>query len=153
MAKYQLQVTVSCGQLVVYFDSVSELEQGLKELNLATFEETIGTYVKSAVRAEPRSVKPALEGICVFRRDGTLEFLRPAGSKIETIGLILYAYDPDPVDVQTIGTLAAEKNPAAYLGQKQYAKLFKKISHGLYGLSHDGKIWAASTVIPKLSKE
>ena len=153
MAKYQLQVNISCGQLVIAFDSEAELEERLKELNPQSVEKAIATHFKTLVHAEARRVKPALEGICAFRRDGTLEFLKPAGSKVEAIGLILYAYEPDPVDLKTIGTLAAEKNPAAYLGQKQYAKLFQKIGTGLYGLSQDGKTWVASTVIPKLKKE
>lgn len=153
MAKYQLQFNVANATLLIGFDSPQELEQRIKELDLSNLEQMIGTALKSVVRAKPRDVKPALAGICKFRDDGVLEFLKPAPSKVEAMGVVLYAHDPDSVDSQTLGTLAAEKNPAAYLGAKGYAKYFQKTGTGLYRLSQDGKVWVASTVIPKIGKE
>jgi hypothetical protein len=153
MAKYELRVDVTYGTLVVAFDSAAELEQRLKDLDVRGVSRIVETHLKSVAKAEPRKVKPALEGICAFRGDGTLELLKPAASKIDAIGLILYAYDPDPVALDTLGGLVSEKNPAAYLGQKQYAKLFHKVKPGFYTLSQDGRLWVASEVIPGLRKE
>jgi len=153
MSKYQLQINISHGKLTIGFDSMTDLEQRLKDIDPTHLGKAVASHFKSLISTEPRKVKPSLEGICAFRPDGSLEFLKPAGSKIEAIGVILYAYDPDPVDSQTVGTLAAEKNPAAYLGQERYEKLFQKLATGVYGLSQEGKTWVASTVIPKLKKE
>lgn len=153
MAKYQLEVNVGYGTLVIHFDSVGELEQRLKDLDVKNLGQILSSHFKGMVRAEARKIKPDLEGICTFRPDGSLEFLRPPSSKIEAIGIILFAYDPDPVEISIIGSLAADKNPAAYFGQDKYVKYFHKIKPGLYGLSHDGKVWVSSTVIPKLKKE
>jgi hypothetical protein len=148
MSKYGLELNIAEGKLVIPFDSISELEQKLKDLDTKALEQVLALYIHFTPKSEPRKVKAALEGICNFRADGTLEIAMPASSKLETIGLVLFAYDPDPVDVQTIGKLAAEKNPAAYLTHKKYSQYFSRIGAGLYGLSHDGKIWVANEVLP-----
>ena len=153
MAKYELHVDIRYGKLTVAFDSTAELEQQLKDLDVSSVSRIVETHLKSVAKAERRNVKPALEGICAFRADGTLELLKPAKSKIEAIGLALFAYDPDPVALDTIGGLVSEKNPAAYLLQKRYAKLFHKVKTGFYTLSQDGGVWVASEVIPELRKE
>ncbi|HXN53693.1 MAG TPA: hypothetical protein VN943_17310 [Candidatus Acidoferrum sp.] len=153
MAKYELRVDVTYGTLVVTFDSTAELEQRLKELDVSGVSRIVETHLRAVAKAEPRNVKPALEGICAFRADGRLELLKPAGSKIEAMGLVLYAHDPDPVALEVISGLVSEKNPAAYLGAKQYAKLFHKVKAGFYTLSQDGRVWVASEVIPKLRKD
>ena len=153
MAKYELRVDVTYGTLVVAFDSTAELEQRLKDLDVSGVSRIVETHLKTVAKAEPRKVKPALEGICSFRADGTLELLKPAGSKIQAIGLILYAYDPNPVALEVIGGLVSDKNPAAYVGAKQYAKFFHKVKTGTYALSQDGRVWVASEVIPSLRKE
>jgi hypothetical protein len=150
MGKYELELDIPQGKLLVPFDSVSELEQKLKDLDTKALEKTLALYIRFTPRGEPRKVKPVLAGICIFRADGTLEFATPASSKLETIGLVLFAYDPDPVDVQTLGKLAAEKNPAAYLTHKKYSQYFSRIGAGLYGLSQDGKIWVANEVLPRM---
>jgi hypothetical protein len=150
MSKYELELNIAQGKLLVPFDSVSELEQKLKDLDTKALEQTLALYVRFTPKGEPRKVKGVLEGICNFRADGTLEFEMPAGSKLETIGLVLFAYDPDPVDVATVGKLVAEQNPAAYFCHKQYSRYFSKIGAGLYGLSHDGKIWVANEVLPRM---
>jgi hypothetical protein len=151
MSKYQLQFNVASGAvLLLGFDSVAELEERLRELDLTALEQVISTNLKEVVKREPRKVKPALEGICMFREDGSLEFLRPASSKVEAMALALYAYDPEPVELQILGKLASEKNPAAYVGAKAYAKFFQKTDSGVYRLSQDGKVWVADTIILKM---
>ncbi len=153
MKTFSLQVNIGPGTLSIDFDSVAELEKCLSSLDAKALETVLQTHLKSIAVTEPRKVKPALDGICGFRPDGTLELYVPATSKVEAIGVILYAYDPDPVGLETLGSLTSEKNPAAYLGQKQYTKLFHKVRPGFYTLAQDGKVWVASTVIPKLRKE
>ncbi len=152
MPKYELTFDVTYGTLHVGFDSVAELDQRLRDLDLNSVAKSVGTYLKAVVKTEPRKVKPGLEGICVFRVDGKLEILKPASSKIEAMGIVLYAHDPDPVALDTIGSLVSEKNPAAYLGAKNYVKLFHKVKAGYYTLSQDGRVWVDSEVLPKLRK-
>lgn len=152
MTKYQLQFNIGSCTVLLGFDSVVELEQRLKELDLTRLEQVISANLKSVVKKEPRKVKPALEGICAFRDDGSLEFLKPASSKVEAMALALYAHDPEPVELQILGKLASEKNPAAYVGAKGYAKYFQKTDSGVYRLSQDGRVWVADTVIPKMGK-
>src|SRR5882757_8356542 len=79
MAKYELRVDVTYGTLVVAFDSITELEQRLKDLDVSGVSRIVETHLKSVAKAEPRKVKPVLEGICAFRPDGRLELLKPAG--------------------------------------------------------------------------
>lgn len=153
MAKYQLSVNMAGGSLLVGFDSVTDLEEQLKTLDVNALQKAIATHLESITKIEPRKVKPGLDGICQFRSDGSLEFLIPAASKIDAIGIILYAYDPDPVAVDRIAVMSADKNPAAYMLQKKYANLFQRNKAGLYGLTHDGRTWVASTVIPGLRKD
>lgn len=153
MSKYELRIDVNYATLVVAFDSTGELEQRLKDLDLGGLSRICETYLKSVAKAEPRKVKPVLEGICAFRTNGALELLKPATSKIDAIGLILFAYDPDSVALDTIGSLISDKNPAAYFSVKRYAKLFYKVKAGFYTLSQDGRTWVASEVIPGLRKE
>lgn len=150
MAKYELELDTMQGRLRVPFDSVPDLEQKLKDLDFEALKQTLSLYLKFNLKSEPRKVKPTLEGICAFHTDGMLEFLRPPSSKLETIGLVLYAFDPDSVDVQTIGRLAAEKNPAAYLTHKKYSRYFSRVGAGLYALSHEGKIWVTTVVLPHM---
>lgn len=152
MSKYELTFDVTYGTLRVGFDSAAELDQRLRDLDVNSIAKSVETHLKAVVKAEPRKVKPALEGICAFRGDGTLELLKPAGSKIEAMGIVLYAYDPDPASLDAIGGLVSEKNPAAYLGAKQYVKLFHKVKAGFYTLSQDGRVWVDSEVLPKLRK-
>jgi hypothetical protein len=152
MSKYELSFDVTCGTLRVGFDSAAELDQLLRELDVNGVVKSVETHLRAVVKAEPRRVKPALGGVCAFRGDGTLELLKPAGSKIEAIGVVLYAYDPDPVSLDAIGGLVSDRNPAAYLGAKQYVKLFHRVRAGFYTLSQDGRVWVDSEVLPKLRK-
>ena len=152
MAKFELQVPVTFGTLVLQFDSAVDLEEKLKVLDLDAVNRVLRAQLKSLAKQEHRKVKPTLEGICDFRPDGTLELFKPAASKTDAMGLVLYAYDPDPVDLQTIGALTSEKNPSAYLGHKSYAKYFTKVGPGLYRLSQEGRGWVSSQVLPKLKQ-
>ena len=153
MGKYELQLDTVHGRISIPFESVTDLEQKLKDLDFEALNKTLRLYVKKILRGEERKVKSLLSGICSFGSDGTLEVSQPPSSKLEMIGLILYAYDPDPVDLQTLSSLASEKNPAAYVGHKKYGKYFRKIGAGLYGLSHEGKVWVTSEVIAQFTKK
>jgi hypothetical protein len=151
MAKFEAVISTHFGQIRVPFDSQAELEERLNELDVGKLTDAVMSKLGSHIAKEPQAVKPGLEGICRFRRDGVLELLKPPSTILEAIGLVLYAYDPDPLEVETIRKLAAADNPAAYLGHKTYAKYFDKVGTGTYRLSHVGKIWVTAEVIPSLN--
>lgn len=150
MANYEAQIHTRFGLLTIHFDSSEEFLQRVRALDISTIISTIQDHLSGVVIREPRSVKPLIAGVCAFTPDGGLEFLKPPSEKLEAIGILLYAYDPDPVDTRTVRKVVAEKNPAGYLGHKQYKQYFEKVEHGVYRLSHKGKLWVTNEIIPKL---
>ena len=151
MAKYELEMDIQNGKLVIPFESLEELETRLSTIDFKRFGEILAKHGKGIARKERRPVKAGLKHICTFRDDGLLEIIAPPQSKLDAIGLIMYAYDPDPLDAGLVGRLAGEKNPTSYLTHKKYQKYFRKIKAGTYALSHEGKVWVTADVIPKIS--
>jgi hypothetical protein len=152
MPKFETVITTHFGQIRILFDTQAELEERLNELDVAKLTDIVMSKLGSHIPREPQPVKPGLEGICRFRPDGVVELLKPPSTILEAIGLILYAYDPDPLDVDTIRKQAGADNPAAYLGHKTYGKYFDKVSTGTYRLSHVGKVWVTGEVIRSLNR-
>lgn len=150
MANYEAQIKTRFGQLIIHFDSPSELVDRLKGLDVTAINEAVEEHLSEVIIREPRQVKPVLAEICAFTPEGDLEFFKLPKEKLEAIGIVLYAFDPDPVDTATASKLAAVK-AAEYLGKKQYQKYFEKVGHGRYRLTHDGKLWVIKEIIPRLT--
>lgn len=151
MSSYEAQIQTRFGKLTIRFDSSEEFAQRLKALDISAISEAIQEHLSTVVVGPPRLIKPVLAEICAFTPEGGIEFLRFPKEKLETIGIVLYAFDPDPVDAATVKKLAAVENPVSYLGKKEYQRYFEKAGRGLYHLSHNGKLWVTNDVIPKLT--
>jgi len=152
MPKFEAIFNASFGQIRIPFDHQSELEDRLKELDVARLSETVSAALGTLIPRQPRQVKPGLGNVCRFRDDGLLEFLSTPRTQLDAVGLVLYAYDPEAVDVEGIRRITGLDNPVGYLGHKQYKKYFDRSAPGKYRLSHPGKIWVTNQVIPQLTK-
>lgn len=151
MANYEAHIQTRFGQLTIHFDSVDELVQRIKALDVSAISDAVQEHFSGIIVSQPRQIKPLLTEICAFTPDGGLEFLKPPKEKLEAIAILLYAFDPEPVEVAHVKRLAGVNNPVGYLGHKKYEPYFEKVSRGLYRLSHKGKLWVTNDVIPKLT--
>ena len=152
MSNYEARIQTRFGTLTINFNNSEEFVQRLQSLDLETITNAIQEHLSEIIISEPRRIKPALVEICGFTPDGGLEFFKPPKGKVDAIGVVLYAFDPVPVETSTIEKLAAVSRPGRYFGQKQYKKYFENVGHGLYRLSHEGKLWVTNSVIPKVSE-
>lgn len=153
MAKYEAILTTWFGQIRIPFETQDEFETHLKGLDIRRLSEAASLALGEESPREVRTVKPGLEDVCRFRRDGLIELIIPPKTQVEAIGLILYAYDPESTDVETIRKITGADNPVAYLGNKAYQKYFDRTAPGKYRLSHAGKIWVTSQVISQFAKQ
>jgi len=150
MANYEAQIKTRFGQLIIHFDNPTELVGRLKALDVTAINQAVEDHLSEVIIREPRQIKPVLAEICAFTPDGNLEFFKLPKEKLEVIGIVLYAFDPDLVDTGTVSKLAAAK-AAEYVSKKQYQKYFEKIGHGRYRLTHEGKLWVINEIIPGLT--
>lgn len=150
MANYEAQIKTRFGWLVVHFNSPSDLVAHLKDLDVTEITKAVEEHLSEVIIQEARQIKPVLAEICAFTPEGNLEFFKLPDEKLEAIGIVLYAFDPDPVDTGTVSKLVAPK-AAVYLGDKKYKKYFEKVGHGRYRLTHDGKLWVINEIIPSLT--
>lgn len=151
MSSYEAQIQTRFGWLTIHFESSEEFVQRLKALDMQTITSAIQDHLSRVIISEPRRVKPVLAEICAFTPEDNLEFLKPPKEKLEAIGIVMYAFDPEPVETAIVRKLAAVENPVGYLGKKDYQKYFEKEGRGLYRLTHAGKLWVTNKVIPKLT--
>lgn len=152
MARYEAVLTTPFGEIRIPFETQSELEDRLKDLDIGKLSDIVSSKLGGLIPKQPLSVKPGLEAICRFRPDGVLELLLPPKTQVEAIGLALYAHDPEAVDVETIRKITGAENPVSYLAHKSYLKYFDRTAPGKYRLSHQGKIWVSSQVLPQFTR-
>lgn len=150
MSNYQAQVHTRFGQLIINFDNAEEFAQRLQDLDIGALTKAIEEHLTGIVVSLPREIKPALGEICRFTSQGHLEFLRPTKERVDAIGIALYAFDPDPVEVRALEDFSGVENPARYIGNKTYKQYFEVVSRGVYRLTHEGRLWVANVVIPSL---
>jgi hypothetical protein len=149
MAKYEVSLKTAFGEIRIPFDSQPELEERLKELDISRLSGAISSRLGALQYKEVQPIKPGLEKVCRFRPDGLLELLTPPKTLVEAIGLVVYAYDPEAVEVETIRKVTGADNPVSFLGSKSYEKYFDRPQPGRYKLTHQGKIWVTSQIIPR----
>jgi hypothetical protein len=153
MPNYEARIPTRFGELVVHFDTANDFAEGLKALDVEAMTEAVNEHLGSVVIREPRPIKPSLIGICGFSADGTLEIYRLPSEKLELIGIVLMAYDPDPVDVTTIRKVSGIPDAGSYLSKQKYATYFEKVGRGSYRLSHKGKLWVTNDILPALKEQ
>lgn len=127
--------------VVVKFEKKEDLEVELKDID-----EIIKTAEKFTIPSGPVAhVKPGFEDIYHRNSDGSVSILKPGG-KTENVGIVLFAYDPEPLATELIGKYSGVKDCSRFLR----SKYFEKTSYGKYKLSAEGLAWLTGTVIPKI---
>jgi hypothetical protein len=150
MANYEARILTRFGDLTVSFDSPAQFDERLRALDVKALTQSIEAHLPDAIPRERRQIKPGLVGVCAFTDTGGLEFHTVPKEKLEAIGIVLYAFDPDAVDLPTLKKLGGTANPTSYLTHPRYAHYFEKAGRGSYRLSHKGKKWVSDDVVPAL---
>ena len=155
MAKYQARVKTKFGEIVVNFESTDELKKNIVSLELDAISDIVSKRFGAILLREPRQPKPGLESLYRFTPDGKVELLKTPSSAPLTIGLLLYASDPEPMSSEEI--LSRGIKVGNYVSQTKYKQYFDKTTDGKHVLTHPGRIWIEEEVvakmIPKAKKE
>ena len=148
MAKYEARVKTQFGEIVVNFDSTDDLAKNIESLNLDTVSNIVLKKFGSIIVKEPRKPKPGLEGLYRFTPDGKVELLKTPSSAPMTIGLLLYASDPEPMSSEEF--LFRGITAGNYVSQTDYKKYFDKTPDDRHVLTQAGRQWVESEIISKL---
>ncbi len=152
MAKFEFRINTTTGELIIHFDTLQEFQDNLKSIDVESMVKAVNDKLGAIVSAEPRQPKPGFEDIYRFTRDGYVELLKVPESKIDTIGLVLFAFDPNPALFNYIARSSGVQDPSVYLSTKQYQKYFTRTKDG-YLLNQEGKIWILRDVVPKIKPQ
>lgn len=152
MAKFEFRINTTTGELIIHFDTLREFQDNLKSIDVESMVKAVDDKLGAIVAAEPRQPKPGFEDIYRFTRDGYVELLKVPESKIDTIGLVLFAVDPNPALFNHIARSSGVQDPSVYLSTKQYQKYFTRTKDG-YLLNQEGKIWILKDVVPKIKPQ
>jgi hypothetical protein len=148
MAKYEAHVKTKFADIVINFESTDDLSKNIELLDLDAVSDIISKKFGSILMKEPRQPKPGLESLYRFTPEGKVELLKTPSSAPLTIGLLLYASDPEPMSSEEI--LARGITVGDYVSQTAYKKYFDKTTDGRHVLTHPGRIWIEKEVISKM---
>jgi len=152
MAKYEARVKTQFGEIVIGFDSTDDLKKNIDSLDVDAVSDIVSKKFEAIIRKEPRQAKPGLEGVYRFTSEGKIELFRSLQSAPMMIGLLLYAYDPEPV---TSDVIFSSTGIVAYnfVSQTAYKKYFDRTKDKRLLLTHLGRIWVETEVVPKLTSK
>lgn len=149
MVKYEARINTAFGEIVFSFETLEELKANIDSLDVDKVSEAVKQKFGAAILKEPRPPKPGMENVYRFTPEGKVELLKTAPSAPMAMGLLLYAYDPEPVSSDEILSAAGVK-AADYVYQAAYKKYFDKTIDGRFVLIHPGRQWVETEIIPKL---
>jgi hypothetical protein len=121
----------------------------LDGLDVESVSEILSKKFGPLLGSEPRPPKPGWEHAYRFTPEGTVELLRTPPSAPMTIGVFLYAHDPQPVSSEEILSSTGVK-AGDYVSQTGYKKFFDRTPDGKLILTHPGRLWVESEVASKL---
>jgi hypothetical protein len=148
MAKYEARVKTTTGEIAVNFDSTDELKRHLESLDAEAVSNIISEKFGSIVAKEPRLPKPGLESLYRFTPDGKVELLKTPSSAPMTIGVLLYASDPESMSFEEF--LFRGITAGNYAWQTNYKKYFFKTPDSKLVLTQQGRQWVETDIIPQL---
>ncbi len=149
MAKYEARIKTNVGKIVIAFDSVDELKKSIDSLDIDVVSDLLDKKFGSILAKEPREAKPGWEQAYRFTPEGKVELLKTPPSAPMTIGLVLYAYDPEPTSSDLILSSTGVK-AVSYISQTDYKKYFDKTADGKMILTQPGRLWVETEVRAKL---
>jgi hypothetical protein len=139
------------GEIRLTYSTTDELEEALKGLKAQV--EAISEAATAIVPAELHSPKPGMEMTYRFTPTGLVELLIPTRKQYESVGIVLFAYFPEPVTSRTIELCTGIEDVARkVLSQTVYKDYFRKIDDR-YALTWDGFTWVTNTIVPSLQNK
>ncbi len=149
MSKFEYRIPTKVGELIIYFDTMEEFQARLKDIDMELLIKSTKEELGTSIQLEVRQPKPGFEDVYRLTGDGYVELLKVPSTKIDTIGLVLYAFDPSPGSFNQIARSSGVADPSVYLSTKNYQKYFDKTKDG-YLLTQEGKAWILKDVVSKL---
>jgi hypothetical protein len=148
MTKYEARVKTRFGEIVVSSDSTDDLKKNIESLDVTAVSDAVSKKFESIIVKEPRQAKPGLESLYRFTPEGRVELLKTPSSGPMTIGLLLYASDPEPMSSDEM--LSRGIKVGNYVSQTEYRKYFDKAPDNRHVLTQSGRQWVETEIIPKL---
>jgi hypothetical protein len=149
MTKFEFRINTKVGDLIIHFDTPKEFEDNLNSLDLEPIINAVKEKLGRILAVEPRQPKPGFEDVYRLTDDGYIELLKVPTEKIDTIGLVLFAYDPYEASLEQVTRSSRVPNASVYMAQPSYQKYFERSATG-YAISQVGKLWILNDVAPKL---
>ena len=125
MAKYETRIKTTLGELVVHFDKIDEFRESINSLDTDALTSIVNDKLGNLIVLEPRKAKPGAEFAYRFTPRGKVELIKIPSSAPMSIGLVLYAYDPESVSAEEVFHASGAK-PVSYVSQIDYRKYFDK---------------------------
>jgi hypothetical protein len=145
----EARIKTTFGEIVIPYTNLDDLGKGLADIDSVI--KAVEVKVGNILPLEPRAPKPGLEDIYRFTYSGRVELLGAPGKQTDTVGLVVFAHDPEPVPSaileQETGVEGVVRN---ILTTGAYKKYFLRLADGRYTLTPEGKTWVVEQVIPKL---
>lgn len=139
----EVRIKTNFGEIVISYSNLSELENGLKEVDKVI--EIVTTKI-GTIKETPK-VKTGFDDIYRINDDGSVSILKPGG-KTEHVGIVMFAYDPTPLKVEFIAQSSGVRNAKDFLK----GKYFDRLEYGFYKLNSTGLNWIINEVVEKLRK-
>lgn len=154
MTVHKIVIKTSFGELTIEGETFEEIVEAVKQIKTEYITCIESMLKEKGILTKPqRQVKPMLEGIYRFTSSGLVELLKIPNQKVEAIGLVLFAYDPEPATLDQITKSSGVYNAADFLTKRQYEKYFKRIKERTYALTQEGKLWVVNHILPKLEEK
>ncbi|MEM4466315.1 MAG: hypothetical protein QXE61_04495 [Nitrososphaerota archaeon] len=154
--RYKITLRTVFGKLIIEGESIEELEEAIRRIQIESIERIKELLnEKKILFSSPslRKPKPSLEDIYRFTHEGLVEILKVPDQKVEAIGLVLFAYDPEPATLEQITKSTGILNAVDYLTHKRYEKYFRRVAEKTYALTYEGRIWVINEIIPKIKEK
>lgn len=134
---------------MIHFDKIEDFRENVDSLDSNALAGIVNDKLGNVIILEPRKAKPGAEFAYRFTPQGKVELIKVPFSAPMSIGLVLYAYDPEPVSAEEVFHASGAK-PVSYISQIDYRKYFDKTPQGELLLTHQGRLWVQNEVLPKL---
>ncbi|MEM3112539.1 MAG: hypothetical protein QXY90_05820 [Candidatus Anstonellales archaeon] len=142
----EVRIKTDFGEISIPYTEVSDLEKGLANIDKVI--EIVNSKTGTIKSKEKPKVKLGFEDIYTINDDGSVSILKP-GTKTENIGIVLFAYDPQPLKTDLISYSSGVTRSHDYMKGSKY---FDRLEHGYYKLNAEGLSWIINEVVSKLRK-